>query len=65
MSDKVTITDCRRAGFCAKGIRAWFVEKGFDFKDFLENGIDEEKFLATGDARALQAVERKRRRTWA
>lgn len=54
----ITITDVRRAGFCARGAKIWFEGQGFDFRAFLKDGIGEEAMLATGDARAAQVVER-------
>jgi hypothetical protein len=42
------------------GIRRWFESHGFDFKLFLKEGIDVETFLATGDAYAIEIVEKKR-----
>lgn len=47
----------REAKMCAKGTRQFFVDRGWDFKDFLKNGIDAEKLIETGDAMALQVVE--------
>jgi len=46
-----------RRGFCASGTRKWFARYGLDYSDFLKNGIDEEKLLATGDPMALATVE--------
>ena len=54
--------DVRRAGHCARGARRWFEQHGFNFKDFLKNGIDVETFLATGDGQAQQVVDRKHER---
>ena len=56
----ITVTDCRRAGHCATGIKQWFDSHDLDFRDFLKNGIEEEKFLATGDAMAVRVVALKR-----
>lgn len=47
----------REAKMCAKGTRQFFVNQGWDFQEFLKNGIDAEKFIETGDAMALQVVE--------
>lgn len=58
----ITITDCRKAGHCASGVKKWFEGYGIDFRDFLKNGIDEETLLATGDARAIRVIELKRQR---
>lgn len=62
MTTKVTIDDCRKAGHCPSGIRRWFEHYGFDFRDFLRNGIAEDVFLATGDAHAERIVMLKRER---
>lgn len=56
----ITVTDCRNAGHCVKGIKNWFDQYGLDFKDFLRNGIDEETFLATNDAYAIEIVRLKK-----
>jgi len=55
----ITISDVRAAGLCAKGAREWFEQHNFDFRDFLKNGIEAEKVLATGDGLARQVVNRK------
>jgi len=56
---RITITDIRNAGHCVAGARTWFGEYDLDFRDFLKNGIDADVLLATGDAMAVQVVERK------
>lgn len=53
----VTIRHCKQIKFCSPGVRRWFNSQGLDFKDFLRNGIAEEKLLATGDALALEVVK--------
>jgi hypothetical protein len=53
----VTVTDLRRAGHCARGIKNWFEVQGLDFKDFLKNGIPAEKLYATGDGQVLAALK--------
>lgn len=55
----ITITDIRNAGHCVAGARAWAKAYDLDFRDFLKNGIDADVVLATGDAMAIQIVERK------
>lgn len=62
MTDKITISDIRSAGHCAKGVKSWFERHDLDFKDFLKNGIDEELFLQSGDALAARIVKLKRER---
>jgi hypothetical protein len=46
-----------RGRLCVIGTRAWFKTHNLDFADFLDNGIDEEILLATGDAFAIAVVE--------
>lgn len=59
---RITITDVRRAGHCARGAKDWFARHGMDFRAFLKEGIDEAEFLEKGDALALQVVNHKRLR---
>lgn len=54
---KIYMSDLRKAKMCARGSRAFFLEQGWDFQDFLRNGIDIEKVRATKDVMALQVVE--------
>lgn len=56
---QITITDIRLAGHCVSGARDWFRAYDLDFRDFIRNGIDSEVLLATGDAMAVQVIERK------
>lgn len=58
----ITIDDIRNAGYCAFGARRWFEAYGLDFRAFIENGIDEAKFLGTGDALAQRVVDVKAER---
>lgn len=51
------MSDIRKAKMCSRGTRAFFLAKGWDFQDFLKNGLDEEILIQTGDAMALQVVE--------
>jgi len=48
---------CRALLYCNKQLRVWFQDQGFDWADFLENGILAEKLLATGNAMVLPVVE--------
>ncbi|AAP95478.1 hypothetical protein A6046_06760 [[Haemophilus] ducreyi] len=52
----ITMQDMRRVHFCAAGVQAFFEREGWDFNDFLQNGIDSEKFLATGSVFARKCV---------
>lgn len=47
----------RAANLCSRGARHWFVQRGWDWNDFLKNGIDEETLTATGDPYAKRVVE--------
>ncbi|WP_227541484.1 MULTISPECIES: hypothetical protein [Acinetobacter] len=51
------MSDIRKANMCSRGTRAFFLARGWDFQDFLLNGLDEKYFINTGDAMALQVVE--------
>lgn len=62
MSNRIYIDDVRAAGFCVRGGRRWFAQHGLDFKKFLDEGIDEETFLESGDSLAQVVVDRKRQR---
>ena len=53
----VTMKHIRQSAMCSRGTRDFFLRHGFDWSDFLENGIPAEKLAATGDAMALQVVE--------
>lgn len=54
---RIYMSDIRKANMCSRGTRAFFLAKGWDFQDFLLNGLDEEFFIRTNDAMALQVVE--------
>jgi hypothetical protein len=56
----IRMSDLTACGHCAIGSRRWFENNNLDFRDFLKNGISEEKFIATGDGLAAQVVEAKR-----
>lgn len=47
----------KKPGFCVPGVRQWFRANGLDLRDFMHNGIEEEKLLAVGDAFALATVK--------
>ncbi|WP_228128603.1 hypothetical protein [Acinetobacter ursingii] len=51
------MSDIRKANMCSRGTRAFFLARGWDFQEFLKNGLDEEFFIKTDDAMALQVVE--------
>lgn len=47
----------KKPGFCVPGVRSWFRANGLDLRDFMRNGIHEEKLLVVGDAFAVATVE--------
>ncbi|ENF7218610.1 MULTISPECIES: hypothetical protein [Serratia] len=54
---KITMEHIRAGGGCAWGLRTFFARYQLDLEAFLrEGGIDSEKFLATGDALAINIV---------
>lgn len=46
-----------RRGFCRDRSKAWAKRHGLDWREFVRNGIDAEKLLATGDGFAIALVE--------
>lgn len=46
----------RAANLCARGTRAWFIQHGLSWSEFLATGIPASVFEATGDPLALRAV---------
>lgn len=60
--ETVTIEDCRRAGHCVRGVKAWCEQHQVDFRDFLKNGMSVEKALSFHDGFSDQIVARKRAR---
>lgn len=49
-----------RQGYCHRAAREFFASHGLDWQDFLNNGIDENALLATGNALAQALVEHAR-----
>lgn len=47
----------QRDFYCCKGSRAFFKDRGWSWGDFLRNGLPAEKFIETGDAMAMKAVQ--------
>ena len=45
-----------RRGFCRGQSREWARRHGFDWRDFVRNGIEAERLEATGDGFALALV---------
>ena len=54
----VTIRHCREHGYSPAGVRKFLEEHGFDWRDFLANGIDAEKLRATGAGPAIALADK-------
>lgn len=52
----VRVQHCQEMGYCMRRVRPWFATHGLDFVDFVNNGIDSEKLLATNDEFAKNIV---------
>lgn len=59
MNPKLTISDVRKAGFCVRGLKAWYDLQGFDlpFKSFLRDGVDLAVARKLTDPHIQRAVE--------
>ncbi len=53
---RITIDHVRKAGLCARGIRAWASRHGLDYMDFLRHGILVSQVEAINDAFARRMV---------
>ena len=53
----VTSADLRAAGRGCKDTRFWFERYGFDYRDFLRNGLPASALRATGDPLAIPVIE--------
>jgi len=53
----VTIQHLRALGYCNRGLRKWFAERGIGWPEFLEEGVDAGYLRATGDAMAIAAAD--------
>ena len=54
---KIYMSDIRKAKMCSAGARAFFLRQGWDWQDFLNNGIELSVVESSKDAMALQVVE--------
>lgn len=48
--------DMRSLGYCNRGARSWFIRHQLDWAEFINQGIEAEQLLATGDAMAEAVV---------
>ena len=45
-----------RVGYCGQKSREFFAAQGWDWLDFVQNGIDADRLTATGNALAIHLV---------
>jgi hypothetical protein len=57
MARRVEMRHLRALNYCARGSRKFFERHGFDWADFLRNGIEPDKFYKTGDSMAIKAAQ--------
>lgn len=55
----ITVTDIRKQGYCVVGIKQWFASHKLNFSSLLQQGVESDKLLATGDELARKVVEAK------
>lgn len=54
---KIYARDIRAAGMCIiPGAKMFFERYGLDWRDFMRNGVEIEKIIATGDELGMQVV---------
>lgn len=58
MGVRVTIQDIRAEHFCSAGARVWFEQQGFDWDDFLKNGIDSDEGKKIDDVMMQRIIKR-------
>lgn len=61
-SNRLTVTDLRRAGYCVGGIQLWCRAYGHDFRDFVKNGAPLETAETVQDVLVQRAVRLKKER---
>lgn len=53
---RVFLADFRELGYCVAGVRTFCRSHGLDFRALAKEGLDAEKFIETGDRRAIESV---------
>jgi len=53
---KVTPEDCFKVGLCLTGQRRFLTRHGFDFRAFVREGIDIERFDGIEDGNLMRAI---------
>jgi len=60
MKDRVTISDCRKGGFCVRGMKQWWESQEAElptFREFLKEGLDMDIAERLEDPFAQRSVE--------
>lgn len=57
MSDRLTVNDARRAGFCVSGIKRKCEALGVNFRAFVRNGLPVEEAEKFNDGSIQKAIE--------
>ena len=55
---RITISDCRQAGHCARGAVRWFRDQGYDLKQVMSEGVSAAELWDSGNGLARQVVQR-------
>lgn len=53
---KVTPKDCFKVGLCISGQRRFLTRHGFDFREFVKDGIEIERFKDINDGNLMRAI---------
>lgn len=56
MNDRVTITDCRKAGFCVSGLRQHCATLGLDFRRLVKEGLPISEIEGIDDANVQRCI---------
>lgn len=60
--ERITVTDARRAGFCASGIAQWLKAKGIPYRELKDEGIAPDDPRVAGDAHVDRILATRRKR---
>lgn len=55
---KITVSDALGFGYCVTGQKVFARRNNLNWRDFVENGIEDQELLKTGDAMAQELVEK-------
>ena len=47
----------RACGYCNRGLRSWLAARGMSWSAFLQDGIDEQALIDSGETMSLPAIE--------